>query len=61
MYMLEIFSRQRLPYCEQILHRLLICLRENLAAADVTQLARIFYYYSRLKCSIDHQFVASLI
>lgn len=27
MYMLEIFSRIRLPYCEQILHRLLICLR----------------------------------
>jgi hypothetical protein len=61
MYMLEIFARHRLACCERILSRLLTCIQQNLSASDVSQLARIFYHYSRLKCSVDHGFVASLI
>lgn len=60
-YMLEIFARNRLPYCEKILDRLLVCIRQNLMASDVTQLARIFYYYSRLRCGTDHDFVLSIV
>jgi hypothetical protein len=54
-------ARQRLTCCEQITNRLLVCIEQNLTACDVSQLSRIFYYYSKLKCSVDHRFVVSLI
>lgn len=59
--MLEIFSRQRLMYCEKIIDRLLICIELNLPASDITQVARILYFYSRLKSSIKQDFVIKLI
>lgn len=60
-YMLEIFARNRLPFCERIVDRLLLCIQQNLMACDVTQLARIFYYYSRLRCATDHGFVLKIV
>ena len=54
---LEIFARQRLIYCEKIIERLLRCVGENLIAAEIRQLVRLFYFYSRIKNSIDYQFV----
>lgn len=59
--MLQILGMERLIYCEKIIDRLLQCLSVNLGATDTSQLARIFYYYSRLRCSIDYVFVGKLM
>jgi len=59
--MLEILGRERLIHCEKIIDRLLQCLSINLGATDTSQLARIFFYYSRLKCTIDYVFVGKLM
>lgn len=59
--MLEILGRERLFYCENIIDRLLKCLHANLGATDTSQLARIFYHYSRLRCTIDYVFVGKLV
>jgi hypothetical protein len=59
--MLQILGMEKLIYCERIIDRLLQCLSANLGATDSSQLARIFFYYSRLKCSIDYVFVGKLM
>lgn len=48
-------------YCEKIIDRLLICIEENLTACDITQVSKIFFYYSKLKCSIKNNLVAKIV
>lgn len=48
-------------YCEKIINGLLVVLEQNLLASDVRQLIRIFYYYSKLKSSIKHDFVIKIV
>jgi hypothetical protein len=48
-------------YCEKIIDRLLICIEENLTACDINQVSKIFFYYSKLKCSIKHKLVAKIV
>lgn len=60
-YMLEIFARQRLMFCEKIIDRLITCIENNIQAADLTQIARIFMYYSRIKYGVKQNFIAKLV
>lgn len=60
-YMLEIFSRHRLIYCEKIIQRLLNCIEVNLAASEISQVSRIFFFYSKLKCGTEHRFVLKIV
>ena len=61
LYMLQIFSRRELAYCERIIGRLIRCIESNLIASDISQITRIFYHYSRLKYSLDNQFILKLV
>jgi len=59
--MLEIFTKERLFYCEQILSKLFVILFNNLPCADTTQLIKIFFLTSKVKGGVDPDFIDATV
>ena len=41
--------------------RLLTCVEANLIACDIGDVVRIFFFYSKLKCSVKQELVAKML